>query len=47
MKQIIGISLNIGFRRTLFVWIAWLHLPERLIMVNLTKETHVFVWKLT
>jgi hypothetical protein len=44
-----GYPLNIEFRRTLSdnKWEAWLHLLQRLILVNLTEDQDVFGWKLT
>ena len=41
--------LNIGFRRVLRGnnWAAWLHLCERLMLVQLNGDSDRFVWKLT
>lgn len=44
-----GYPLNIEFRRTLSdnKWEAWLHILQRIILVNLTEDQDVFGWKLT
>jgi hypothetical protein len=41
--------LNIEFRRTLTgnKWEAWIALVQRLILVTLSEEKDIFVWKLT
>jgi hypothetical protein len=41
--------LNISFRRVLSgnKWTSWLHLCQRLMMVNLNDEPDCFMWKLT
>jgi hypothetical protein len=43
------VPLNIGFRRVLSgnKWTTWLHLCQRLMMVNLNNEPDCFMWKLT
>lgn len=43
------IPLNIRFRRNLIGanWTRWLHLVQRLMMVNLSNEPDSFVWSLT
>ena len=43
------IPLNIGFRRVLIgdKWTSWLHLCQRLMMVQLSDEEDKFVWNLT
>jgi hypothetical protein len=44
-----NVPLNIGFRRILrdASWEAWLHLVQRLMLINLNDEPDRFTWTLT